>query len=207
MQKISRRLWIPFALLTLQILHAQQPKIPLESWEVRMNRRQPPVEIMDAIGLKPGMTIGEIGAGTGRIAIWLAERVGPKGKVLANDIRQSSLDHLKKRCEDNGVKNIHIIKGTVEDPCLPEGALDIAFMINVYHHLDKPHEMLLFIKPSLKPDGILAIVDADPVKSGFGDDHSTPKKEMLQQLDKAGYDVIRVEDFLKEDYIYICQVK
>ncbi len=201
------RSFILCILFTIQILHAQQPKIPIESWEVRMNRRQPPDRIVDAIGVKPGMTIGEIGAGTGRLTIWLSERVGPKGKILANDIDQDALDHLQGRCRENGVKNIQIIKGTVEDPRLPKGTLDIAFMINVYHHLDKPHEMLLHIKPSLKSGGILAIVDADPEKSGFGDDHSTPKKEMLQQLDKAGYKVIRVEDFLKEDNIYICRLK
>lgn len=188
-------------------LIAQEKSIPVESWEVRMNKRQPPEKIMNAIGLKPGMIIGDVGAGTGRLTVWFADRVGPKGKVYANDIDDDALDHLNNRCKQHGIKNIETIKGKIEDPLLPENTLDIAFMINVYHHLDKPVILVENIIPSLKPEGILAIVDADPVKSGFGDHHSTPKAEMLKQLGQAGYEVIRIEDFLKEDYIYICRPK
>ena len=185
----------------------QEKSVPVESWERRLNQVQPPEEIMDAIGLKPGMVIGDIGAGEGRLAVWFADRVGPEGKVYANDIDEDALAHLVRRCKQHGITNVDTILGEVEEPLLPEKCLDIAFMINVYHHLDKPVELVRNIRPSLKPDGILAIVDADPEKSGLGDNHSTPKKEMLKQLDEAGYQVIRIDDFLKMDYIYICRPK
>jgi hypothetical protein len=80
-------------------------------------------------------------------------------------------------------------------------------MINVYHHLEKPIVLVRNIIPSLKPDGLLAIVDAEPEKSGFGPNHSTSKEEMLAQLDEAGYEVIRIETFLQDDNIYICRPK
>ena len=186
---------------------AQESKVQVDGWEVRLNRLQPPEKIMDVIGLKKGMSIGDIGAGRGRFTVWFADRVGENGKVYANDISKRSLDYLKRRCEKNNIENVVIILGKVTDPCFEENSLDIAFMINVYHHLVKPVELVKNVFPSLKPDGILAIVEHDPVKSGYSLAESTPKKTMLEQLDAAGIKVIRIESFLKNDYIYICRPK
>ena len=188
-------------------LFSQQRKITVEEWEKRLNKLQPPKEIMDAIGVRPGMIIGEIGAGTGRMTVWLADRVGDEGKIYANDIDRKALDHLERRCEKDNFKNVVTILGEVEDPLLPKNALDLAFMINVYHHLDMPVDLVRNIIPSLKVTGILAIVDADPEKLGYGSNHSTPKEEILAQLDEAGYELIRVETFLPDDNIYICRPK
>ena len=205
----SVRLWI-IALLSIALtgsLVSQQRKITVEDWEKRLNKLQPPKEIMDAIGVKPGMIIGEIGAGTGRMTVWLADRVGDEGKIYANDIDRKALDHLERRCKKDNFRNVVTILGEIEDPLLPENTLDLAFMINVYHHLDMPVALVKNIIPSLKPTGILAIVDADPEKSNFGPNHSTPMEEMLAQLDEAGYKLIRVETFLPDDNIYICRPK
>jgi ubiquinone/menaquinone biosynthesis C-methylase UbiE len=185
-------------------LLSQQRKITVENWEKRLNKLQPPTKIMDAIGVKPGMIIGEIGAGTGRMTVWLADRVGDEGKIYANDIDRSALDHLERRCKKDNLGNVVTVLGEVDDPLLPENTLDLAFMINVYHHLDMPVALVRNIIPSLKPKGILAIVDADPEKSDFGPNHSTPMEEMLAQLGEAGYKLIRVETFLPDDNIYIC---
>jgi len=184
----------------------QQNKNFAEGWEKRLNRLQPPKKIMDAIGLKPGMTIGDIGAGRGRFTVWFADRVSESGKVYANDINQRALRYLSKRCKRHGFKNVIPCLGKVVDPNIPEGALDIAFMINVYHHLDKPIELLANIIPTLKPDGILVIVEHDPIKSGWTTE-STAKKKVIEQAVQAGYELIKIEDFLPNDYIYFFQPK
>jgi predicted RNA methylase len=106
----------------------QTKTVTVEPWEWAINLRQPVQKVIETIGLKPGMVIGEVGAGTGRVTVWLAVAVGPTGKVYANDIDASALDHLKKRCAKEGLTNVTTILGTVEDPCLPRAALDIAFM-------------------------------------------------------------------------------
>lgn len=186
---------------------AQKKSIAVESWEIRLNRLQPPEKIMDAIGLKPGMVIGDIGAGTGRFAVWFADRVGESGKVYVNDIDKGALNHLDRRCEMADIHNVVTVLGEIEDPHLPEKSLDIAFMINVYHHLDKPVELVRNIVPSLKPTGLLAIVECDPKKSGLPEEHSTPREEVLQQLDRAGFEVLRIETFLEQDNIFICRPK
>ena len=208
--KISSKiclLTIMLSLVVSSILLAQKPKVPEEPWEKRLNKRQPPVKIMDAIGLKKGMVIGDIGAGTGRFAFWFSERVGETGQVYANDIDKRALKTLDRRSQEHDVTNIVTILGEVEDPLLPKKSLDIAFMINVYHYQEKPIPLIRNITPSMKPEGILVIVESDPEKSGFSVEHSTPQKKLIKQLDEAGYQVIRIEDFLVEDYIYICRPK
>jgi len=193
-------------LLAAAFLLAQERTFQVEGWEKRLNNRQPPVKIMDTIGMKPGMVIGEIGAGRGRMTMWIADRVGDSGKVYANDIDRGALEHLKERCKRDGFQNVEIIIGEVEDPKLPANALDIAFMINVYHHLDSPVPLIRNILPSLKPDGILAIVECDPDKVDWGKDEGcNRKKDMVRELKEAGFEVVRIETFLIEDNIYIAK--
>lgn len=184
----------------------QERLFQVEDWEKGLNQRQPPIKIMDAIGLKRGMTIGEIGAGTGRMTVWLADRVGESGKVYANDIDRSSLDHLKKRCRRDGFKNVETIVGRMGDPGFPKDSLDIVFMINVYHHLSDPISILQNLRPGLKPGGIVAIVECDPDKVDWGDEHGCASKQaMKEDLKKAGFKIVRIETFLDEDSIYIAE--
>ncbi|MCJ7586692.1 MAG: class I SAM-dependent methyltransferase, partial [Candidatus Aminicenantes bacterium] len=166
-----------FAFLAAPAAWAQSDQELVEAeWEKRVNRRQPPERIMDAIGLKPGMVIGEVGAGTGRISVWLARRVGPQGKVFANDIDAEALDRLWARAKRLKFGNVETVLGKSDDPLLPRDALDIAFMINVYHHLEKPQAILVAIRPSLKPGGVLAIVERDPAKSESASE-ATPRED------------------------------
>jgi len=184
----------------------QREKEFVEGWEERHNRFQPPLKIMDTMGLSPGMVIGDIGAGKGRFTVWFADWVGNQGKVYANDIVESSLRHIEQRCERLGFSNVITCLGTVEEPNIPDNVLDIAFMINVYHHLEKPVELLKNIVPTLKPEGILVIVEHDPIKSGYRTE-STSKEKLVQQANQAGYELERIETFLAQDNIYFLKKK
>ena len=164
-------------------------------------------EMMDAIGLKQGMVIGEIGAGRGRYAVSLAERVGEKGKVYANDISKKDLDYLDHRCKRDNINNIETILGEEIEPKFPENTLDIAFIINTYHHLEKPTALLKNVVPALKPDGILAIVEHEPKKSGYSLQSSTTKETLIRQVSDAGFRLDRIETFLERDNIYIFKLK
>ncbi|MBN1272905.1 MAG: class I SAM-dependent methyltransferase [Candidatus Aminicenantes bacterium] len=185
----------------------QKKTFRIEDWEFGLNFRQPPLKIMNAIGIKPGMVVGEIGAGTGRMTMWLAQRVGENGRVYANDIDKEALAHLRERCRRDGFENVEIVLGETTDPKLPAGKLDIAFMINVYHHLADPVPVIRNILPSLKEDGLLAVVECDPEKVEWGAGHGCSTSEkMTSELKEAGFKIIRVETFLKEDNIYIAKV-
>jgi ubiquinone/menaquinone biosynthesis C-methylase UbiE len=163
---------------------------------------------MDTIGLKAGMVIGEIGAGRGRYTVFLARRVGDKGKVYANDINKRSLAALEERCRHNDIKNVETIIGEVDDPLFPDNSLDMAFMVWVYHHLEEPIALLQNLRPSLKPGATLVIVDPAPERGGEEDsDHATTRERLEDHGRQAGYEVVRVETFLPQDNIFILREK
>jgi len=175
-----------------------------DSWESEQNAYQPPELIMDAIGVKPGMVVAEVGAGRGRIVVHMAARVGFDGKVYANDIDLEKLDYLEYRCERDSIYNVETILGEVHDPLLPEATIDVVYMINTYHHLGQPVELMRNILPSLKPGGLLAIIEQDPDKYPEGaDNHSTPHDLLLREASEAGYELLRLEEILERELINI----
>jgi ubiquinone/menaquinone biosynthesis C-methylase UbiE len=177
-----------------------------DAWEQRWNKLQPADKVMDAIGVKPGMMVGEVGAGRGRYAVKMAERVGPTGKIYANDIAPGALQYLLHRCKRDSITNIEIILGTVTDPRLPKGKLDVVYFINTYHHVEKPVELMKNIIPALKPGGLLVIIEHAPEKAASMGHHCTPKETVIRQVKEAGFKMVRLETFLKYDNIYILKV-
>lgn len=182
---------------------ARQDEKGPDAWEARHNAYQPPDKVMDAIGVKPGMVVGEVGAGRGRYVVHMARRVGENGLVYANDIDMEKLLYLQSRCKRDNIPNITTILGTVTEPKLPEGELDIVYVINTYHHLDKPVELMRNVMPSLKPDGILVIIEHDPDKDPAAGSHSTRQDILITQAYEAGFMLVRIETFLERDNINI----
>jgi len=179
---------------------------PENANEARLNRLQPPDKVMDAIGVSPGMVVAEIGAGRGRYVVQFAVRVGENGKVYAEDIDDAALKYLEKRCERWELKNIETILGDVTDPKLPEGKLDLIFVISAYHHFEDPVALLRNARPALKPDGMLAIGEWFPTDES--PQSGTPPEKMEAQMKAAGYKLERIETFLKANrmYIYIFRI-
>jgi len=173
-----------------------------DSWEAEHNEYQPPELVLDAMGVKHGMVIAEVGAGRGRYAVLVAAAVGDKGKVYANDIDEAKLEYLNHRCERDGIDNIETILGDVYHPLLPEGEMDIVYMINTYHHLDDPVELMRNVIPALKTDGVLVIIEHDQAKFPT-EGHSTPQNILFEQAHEAGFELLRIETFLKRDNINI----
>ena len=133
-----------------------------EPQEMRANEIQPPDQLMDILGIRQGMTIGEVGAGHGRLTVHLANRVGNNGKIYANDIDPTAISYLKSRCQRQGLKNVETILSVPDDVCFPENTLDLVVMAYVYHHVDNPVPFLKSILPGLKPWGIIALADPKP---------------------------------------------
>jgi ubiquinone/menaquinone biosynthesis C-methylase UbiE len=189
---IAAALVVAFAFVLIPGSASAEIQIP--EWEKDWNRKQPPEKVMDSIGIKPGMTIAEIGAGTGRYAIQVSMRVGEKGKVYANDIDSSALKELRHRCKRDGINNIETVLGTLTDPKLPKGKIDFIFFINTYHHIDQPVKLLKNAIAALKPNGKMVIIEHTLKKSGWIN-HSTPKETVLKNASDAGLTLIRIETF------------
>ncbi len=181
---------------------------PADAWERRLNELQPPDKVLEAIGVRPGMVIGEVGAGRGRYTVHLARGTGPEGRVYANDIDAGSLAYLRERCQRDGVGNVVTILGKMDDPLFPPAGLDLVFMVNTWHHLARPVVLLRNLVPALRPGATVAIVEHDPDKSGAAfRRESTSRETMLGQAAEAGFEIIRIETFLETDNIYILRPK
>lgn len=195
-------IFIPISLLPI-LSRSQQP----DSWELTQNADQPPEQVMDSIGVKAGMSIGEVGAGRGRYVVYMASRVGATGRIYANDIDPHALEYLKQRCERDSISNVTIVPGTVTEPRLPSGGLDLVYMINTYHHLEQPVALIKNIIPCLKPTGKLVIIEHDPVKFPSGRAHATARELVIKQAQIAGFQLERQLTFLKKDNIFIFTVR
>lgn len=114
--------------------------------------------LMEALQLKPGMQVADIGAGSGVISVMMARRIGD-GKVFAVDIQQEMLDALEEKCRLEKVTNVEPVLGTTQAPRLASGSIDLAIMVDVYHEFDFPYEMLKEISSTLKPGGRVAFVE------------------------------------------------
>jgi len=130
-------------------------------WLDRPEREQEerPDLALDAIGIRPGMVIADIGAGTGYFSLRLAKRVGPTGKVYANDIQPEMLRRLRTNADTAKLKNIETVLGTDVDPKLPAGQMDIVLLVDVYHEFSQPQKMLRKIRDTLKPTGRLVLLE------------------------------------------------
>lgn len=104
-------------ILAPSYLLSQQKNVPVEPSETWANNQHQPEKLMDAIGLKEGMTIADIGAGRGRMTVFFSVRVGEKGKVFANEIDESALEYLKERCKRNSMENVKTFLGRLTALC------------------------------------------------------------------------------------------
>jgi ubiquinone/menaquinone biosynthesis C-methylase UbiE len=203
---MTMKRYIPVALSILCIvflfsrqLLSQDP----DGWEEYQTSLQPPEIVIEAIELSKGMIVGEIGAGKGRYSVILANHVGENGHIFANDIDKESLEYLDFRCKRDGIDNITTIMGQENDPLLPENKLDMIFIVNAYHHISHPVEVLENAYPALKSSGTLVIIEGVPGRYGGHSSHTTSKKELISQTEKAGFHFDRIAAELKRDNIYV----
>ena len=121
------------------------------NWLDRTAREQEeqPDRALDLIGITPGMVVADVGAGTGYMTILLARRVGPAGKVSAGDLQPRMLRIIQEKARAQQLSNVEIVQGAEDDARLPEHALDLALLVDVYHEFWRPQEMLRSIRRSL----------------------------------------------------------
>jgi ubiquinone/menaquinone biosynthesis C-methylase UbiE len=150
------------------------------------------------LGAKRGMTICDMGCGNGFYSVQLAKMVGPQGKILAVDIQPEMLKLLKERAEKESVANIEPILGTLIDPKLPEGKVDLILCVDVYHEFSHPEHMLKAMRKSLAPKGLLVLVEfrAEDKNVPIKPEHKMTKRQILKELPPMGYKLAKEFDKL-----------
>ena len=162
--------------------------------------------IAHAVGLRPGMAVADVGAGTGLFTRLFAERVGPEGRVYAVDIAPAFLAHIAAEARRRGHGQVVTVHGTQESTNLPEGSLEVAFLADTSHHLEEPGKVLASIHRALRPDGQLVVVDFDRregVSSAFVRNHVRAGKDaFIRQIEAAGFERVESADApeLKENF-------
>lgn len=164
-----------------------------------------PEQIIEAIGLKEGQTIADIGAGGGYFTLKFADIIGEKGIVYAIDIEPEFLNFIKENAEKKGLDNIITIL-TKGDLDVPEQSLDFIFMRNVTHHISNRIAYFMNLKKFLKPDGKIAIIEYKKNKKFTFPGllkHYLPEETIIQEMQKAGYPLLEKLDFLPHQHFTI----
>src|SRR5262249_53214170 len=119
-----------------------------------------PRQVVRLLGIKSGMTVADIGAGSGYYVVRLSPIVGPHGRVIAEDVVPEYLRGLRRRVRDLGLQNVAIALGEPHDPRLPADSLDVAILVHMYHEIAQPYALLYNLIPALKSGARVGIVDA-----------------------------------------------
>ncbi len=186
------------------------PAMKVEEWTGKFETESREIfhqrdKIAAAVGLKPGMTVADIGAGTGLFTLPFAEVVGKAGKVYAVEIAPKFLAHIRARAEKANVSNVKTVLGTARSVELPEDSIDLAFICDVYHHFEYPQASLASLHTALKPGGELVLIDFKRIpgeSSDFVMGHVRAGQEVFEsEVATAGFEKVgEVKDVLKENY-------
>jgi len=150
------------------------------------------------LGVKPGMTVCDMGCGNGFYALQLAKMVGPNGRILAVDIQPEMLKLLKDRAAKKQITNIEPILSTTHDPKLPERKIDLILLVDVYHEFSHPERMLAAMRRSLSPTGLIALLEyrAEDPKVPIKPLHKMTKKQIMKEFPPNGFKLVKEFDRL-----------
>ena len=140
-------------------------------------------QVVELLGIRRGMTVADVGAGSGYYVLRLAPIVGPAGRIYAEDVVPDYLSKLRKRVRDLGLQNVVVARGEPHDPRLPARSLDAAILVHMYHEIAQPFGLLYNLAGALKPDARVGIVDA----IGPTAKHGTPPELLRCELAAVGY--------------------
>ncbi len=144
-------------------------------------------EVMELAGIKPGMSVADVGAGKGYYTVRLAKVVGARGRVLAEDIVPEVRDELGDRIQRERLDNVAVKLGSANDPMLPANSFDRVFLVHMYHEVEQPYAFLWHLRESVKPNGLIVVVDSNrAVKQ-----HGMPPQQLRCELGALGLQPVK----------------
>jgi ubiquinone/menaquinone biosynthesis C-methylase UbiE len=177
------------------------------SWLDRITREQEeaPEQALALIEIRPGMIVADVGAGSGYMTVRLARLVGPVGLVYANDIQPAMLRIVQDKANREGLSNVVMVQGSETDTGLPPDTMDLVLLVDVYHELWHPQEMLRSIRRAMKDDGRLALVEyrkEDPTIP-IADTHRMSVADLRAEVEAEGFVFDRVIEELPRQHIIV----
>ncbi|HKD78557.1 MAG TPA: methyltransferase domain-containing protein [Candidatus Angelobacter sp.] len=162
--------------------------------------------VMDILGIKEGVNVADIGAGSGWFTVRAAKRVGTTGVIYAVDINPDAIAYIKRRIKQEGVNNVHPILSTEDDPKLSKNSIDSVLLLKTYHEVAHPVLLLENLRGSLRSGARIGIID----RNGKGDDHGVARDVVINEAAQAGYQLLEEYDFVKgdgQDYFLVFRLK
>lgn len=166
---------------------------------------QKPEQVMDALGIGEGSAVADVGAGGGWFTVRLARRVGPNGRVYAQDVQPQMLESISRRMLREGLSNVSYVRGEHRDPKLPAGALDAVLMVDTYPEFENPVALLRGVRAALKPGGRVGIVNFKSDGGGPGPPFSERVREerVVEEASQAQLRLLGRETFLEFQYLLV----
>ena len=164
---------------------------------------QRPDQIMDALLIGDGSTVADLGAGGGWFTVRLARRVGPNGRVYAEDIQPQMIEAIERRVQREGLRNVTTVLGTPTDPKIPDGSLDAVLIVDAYHEMEQPVTLLRNLARSLKATGTIGIVNYKKDGGGPGPamEERVDAEQVIRDARAAGLELRKRENFLRYQYL------
>ena len=164
-------------------------------------------EILAAAGVKPGMAVADVGAGTGLFTLLFAKAVMPGGRVYAVDISQAFIEHIRGRAKTEGLDNVTAIltKGTETE--LPEASVDLVYTCDTYHHFEHPEQTLQSIRRALRPGGRMVVIDFEKIPGETRKqrmEHTRADKQTaIREIEAAGFRFVEEKKLMTENYFVV----
>jgi predicted methyltransferase len=180
-------------------------------WLERREREteEKPQLLIDALEIRPGQTIADLGAGSGYYSFRIAPLVGPTGKVLAIDIQPAMLETIEQRASRERIANVAAVRASERDPNLAPDSVDLLFMVDVYHELEYPYEVMTKVRTALKPGGRVALIEyrAEDPKVAIKPVHKMSERQVRRELEAAGFRHVKTVRTLPLQHLILFEKK
>ncbi len=187
--------------------YAQTMSVEGAAWLDRRERidEEDPDRALRLIRVAKGSTVADVGAGSGYFSLRLAKLVGPEGRIYASDIQPGMLDLLQKNAARAKATNVLPVLGSINDPKLPVGTIDMAIMVDVYHEFSQPQAMLARLRDALKPGGRLVLLEyrAEDPDVPILPSHKMTKAQVKLEVEHEGFTQVRVYDDLPRQHLIV----
>ncbi len=216
----TRKSWLLSLLLACFSLPGGAQPVPLQNgrqvelanpqeawWFYRPERveTEKPEELLEALGIKKGDVVADIGAGPGFFSLRAAQHVGPTGKVFAVDVQPEMIAGLRRMARKSGLKNIVPILGSADDPRLPPNSVDAVLIIIAYHEFSHPAEMMYHIYTAMKQNARMLIVEykAEDANSRVSPAHKMRGSDILREISGFGFRLDKVIDMIPTQHVFV----
>ena len=195
--------------LAIHRLH-DDPKAYIASLEdPHRESYQKPNDVLDALALKPGEVVADIGAGSGYFTLRFSNTIGVSGQIYAVDVSPDMIDYINRRILETGAKNVTTVMAAADDPRLPDASVDRIFICDTWHHIENRPQYLARLRKVLRAGGQIIMIDFQKRELPVGPpvDMKIAREDLIQQMESAGFHLAQEHAFLPYQYFLVFMVK